>query len=262
MNKIFKLSIVLLTICLLTACGGGNKKASSAKTGDFPLEIEKIVSGPFSESLEVTNAVLKISDQAFGSKLMVEVKRTSAELPLDPNDADVCGVRSGKSYSWCISADILGESNLPVETNLDIYGYKPFEQLLSLQSGESVWLEFSTRDKDLKNDPSKAKKVKLMSSVEYENRTISGTVSTSSKNGSEDWDAILKSYEAFIDKYISLMKKASSGDMSALAEYPEYMEKAMDLSEKLGNAGSNLSSAQAAKFVKLQTKLANAAANM
>jgi len=85
---------------------------------------------------------------------------------------------------------------------------------------------------------------------------------TSSKSSSEDWDAILKDYESFIDKYISLMKKAQKGDMNALTEYAEYMEKANDLGEKLGNADDDLTPAQAAKFIKLQAKLANAAASL
>ena len=266
--------IALIAICVMSACGGSgnsNKKGSSEKTaGDFPLEVEKTVTGPFSESIEVTNAVLKISEGYFGTKLMVEVQRTSAELPFDPNDADVCGSRSGKSYQWCISADILGESNLPVETNLGIYGYTPFEQLPSLKNGETVWLEFSMNSKELEKEPSKAKKVKLASKVEYEDRTVSGTFpvssesetsSVSSKSKSEDWDAVLKSYEEFIDQYIKLLKKSQTGDMSALTEYAKYMEKASDLSEKLENANDELTSAQAAKFLKLQAKLANAAAS-
>jgi len=265
MKKFIKLSFFLLAICILIACGGGKKATPEKKSGDFPLEVEKTVSGPFSESLEVTNAVLKISERAFGSKLMVEVKRTSAELPLDPNDADVCGVSSGKSYKWCILADILGESNLPVETNMDKYGYESFEQLLSLNEGETVWLEFSTRDNDLANEPSKAKKVKLSSKVEHENRTISGNISsskTTASGGSQDWDAILKSYENFIDQYIKLYKKAQSGDMSALAEYGVCLEKANALSEKLASAGGNLSSTQADKFLKLQAKLTKAISGM
>jgi ABC-type glycerol-3-phosphate transport system substrate-binding protein len=85
--------------------------------------------------------------------------------------------------------------------------------------------------------------------------------STSSKS-SEDWDAILKSYDDYIEKYIKLMKKAKSGDISALSEYPSMLEKATDLSDKLKNAGSELSASQAAKFLKLQTKLANAALDL
>jgi hypothetical protein len=40
------------------------------------------------------------------------------------------------------------------------------------------------------------------------------------------------------------------------------MEKATDLAEKMENAGDELSTTQMAKFVKLQTKLANAAVEM
>ena len=101
---------------------------------------------------------MKISEQSFGTKLLVEIKRTSADLPLDPNDALVCGVGAGKSFEWCISADILGESNMPVETNLDKYSYDPFEKSLSLKSGETIWLEFSLGyNSELETDPSTKK---------------------------------------------------------------------------------------------------------
>lgn len=77
----------------------------------------------------------------------------------------------------------------------------------------------------------------------------------SSSTNSEDWDAILNSYESYIDKYIALYKKAQAGDMSAMSEYASFMEKAMELSEKLSNAKSDMSSAQMSRFVKLQAKL-------
>jgi len=40
------------------------------------------------------------------------------------------------------------------------------------------------------------------------------------------------------------------------------MEKATNLSNKMSNAGSELSTTQMSRFMKLQTKLANAAANL
>lgn len=80
-----------------------------------------------------------------------------------------------------------------------------------------------------------------------------------SKN-SEDWDAALISYESYIDHYVKLMKKAKNGDMSAMTEYVSMMEKANDLAQKMKNAGDDLSPAQMSKFVKLQTKLIDAAA--
>jgi hypothetical protein len=96
------------------------------------------------------------------------------------------------------------------------------------------------------------------SSSSYEESDDEPIVSSSS----EDWDAVLKSYENYIDQYIKLLKKANSGDLNALTEYAEMMEKATDLAEKMENAGDELSTSQMTKFVKLQTKLANAAANM
>ena len=86
--------------------------------------------------------------------------------------------------------------------------------------------------------------------------------SVSNSNSNEDWDAVLKSYEKFIDDYIRLMKKAMSGDLSALSEYAGLLEKAEELGNKLDGAKSDLTPSQAAKFVKLQEKLVNAAANL
>jgi hypothetical protein len=258
--------IAVMTAFLMIACGGSGN-SDKKKSGDFPLEVDKTIGGAFSESFEVTNAVLKISEQSFGTKLLVEIKRTSADLPLDPNDAQVCGVGAGKSFEWCISADILGESNMPVETNLDKYSYDPFEKSLSLKSGETIWLEFSLGyNSELETDPSKAKKVKLTSSLEKRDMSgyssSSSSTSSNSNSGSEDWDAVLKSYENYIDQYIKLMKKAKNGDASAMTEYAAMMEKATDLAEKIESAGDELSTAQMNKFMQLQAKLANAAMEM
>lgn len=54
------IAIAVMTAFLMTACGGSGS-SDKKKSGDFPLEVEKTVSGAFSESFEVTNAVLKIS---------------------------------------------------------------------------------------------------------------------------------------------------------------------------------------------------------
>lgn len=100
-------------------------------------------------------------------------------------------------------------------------------------------------------------------SNEIENNSTKETdevVSTS--KGNNDVDAYLKSYEEYVDQYIKLMKKAKDGDMSAMTEYAEYMEKATDLSEKMEKAESEMSSAQMAKFLKIQAKLTQAASNM
>jgi len=57
------------------------------------------------------------------------------------------------------------------------------------------------------------------------------------------------------------MKKAKNGDASAMSDYGSIMEKATDLSNKMSNAGNELSTTQMNKFMKLQTKLANPVIN-
>lgn len=97
-----------------------------------------------------------------------------------------------------------------------------------------------------------------------ENDSVSSDVSveegTAYKN--EDFNAVLKSYETYIDKYIALMKKAKNGDASALADYPAMMKSATDLQTKLGNAGDKLTIDQMTKFMELQNKLVKAASEI
>ena len=84
----------------------------------------------------------------------------------------------------------------------------------------------------------------------------------STPKGNNNIDEYLKSYEEYVDQYIKLMKKAKDGDVSAMTEYAEYIEKANDLSEKMEKAESEMSSAQMAKFLKIQAKLTQAASSM
>ena len=79
------------------------------------------------------------------------------------------------------------------------------------------------------------------------------------KGGSEDWDAVLTSYEEYVDQYISFAKKAAKGDLTALAKYPSLMEKAEELSDKLDHAEDEMTAAQVARYHKITRKLANAA---
>ena len=83
-----------------------------------------------------------------------------------------------------------------------------------------------------------------------------------SSTGSENWDALLKSYEEYVDKYISYLKKASKGDMTALSEYPALMQKAQNFSDKMKNAESNMSASQWARYNKITMKMLEAAKEM
>lgn len=84
----------------------------------------------------------------------------------------------------------------------------------------------------------------------------------SESSDGEDWDSLLDSYEEYVDMYVSLLKKASSGDLSAVSEYTSYMSKAQEVSQKMADATSKLSPAQLSRFNKINQKMLQAAQNM
>jgi len=88
-----------------------------------------------------------------------------------------------------------------------------------------------------------------------ENGGLSGDVTA----GSTDWDAILDSYDSYVTKYMSYMKKAKNGDVSALSEYPAFMEKAQALGDKLSRAKGEMSAAQWSRYIKITNRLATVA---
>ena len=69
----------------------------------------------------------------------------------------------------------------------------------------------------------------------------------------------MDSYEQFVDQYISLVKKASKGDVTAIAEYPSVMEKATEFAEKMKGAQSDMSSSQWARYMEITNKMSKAA---
>lgn len=84
----------------------------------------------------------------------------------------------------------------------------------------------------------------------------------SASSDGEDWDSLLDLYEEYVDMYISLLKKASAGDLSAVSEYTSYMSKAQEVSQKMADATSKLSPAQLSRFNKINQKMLQAAQNM
>ena len=94
------------------------------------------------------------------------------------------------------------------------------------------------------------------SSAENSNSPMGSSLLT---NGDVSIDEYLKSYEEYVDKYISYMKRASNGDMTALAEYPAMMTKANELAKKLSKVQGSMSNSQVQRYLRIQQKLQDAA---
>lgn len=97
--------------------------------------------------------------------------------------------------------------------------------------------------------------------LESSNGTITEDEDTadSSSASSQDWDAMLDSYEEYVDKCISIAKKMAEGDMTAMTEYPALMSKAQEFCDKMENAKGSMSASQLARYTKLTEKMLKAA---
>ena len=84
-------------------------------------------------------------------------------------------------------------------------------------------------------------------------------IADSSSASSQDWDAMLDSYEEYVDKCISIAKKMAEGDMTAMTEYPALMSKAQEFCDKMENAKGSMSASQLARYTKLTEKMLKAA---
>lgn len=88
------------------------------------------------------------------------------------------------------------------------------------------------------------------------------TESSISDAGSTDWDELLDSYEQYVDKYIKFARRAAKGDADALSEYPNLLEKAKELSDKMQYAQSEMSASQWGRYMRITTKLSQAASSL
>lgn len=69
------------------------------------------------------------------------------------------------------------------------------------------------------------------------------------------WDDLLDEYESYVTKYVSVLKKAHNGDISALAEYPDLLRKSNEIGEKLQKAKGQMSQSQVDRYIKITTRL-------
>jgi hypothetical protein len=94
---------------------------------------------------------------------------------------------------------------------------------------------------------------------DYEMSTESNDYSTE-RSGSEDWDAILGTYEEYIDQIISEIRKGT--DNMDMSKYTTLIEKAEKLSDKMEKAESDMSASQLTRFNKITLRLSQALQQM
>ena len=271
--------MVVLTVCLASCGGKGDENSVTLK-----VEAEL---GPLADYIKVTDqeVVVKMSDEKKDSE---DYKVIQSSLALEV-------IKSvAAKYSFDFEVEVLDKDHVKIATlpDFDIesisdYDNGEFNDVLyagtvrAQMKRKRKVAEFTPEDQEEWNKILKEGAyivIKPRNSdekfVEYKGKSsntevIDSSSSTitedddesisSSSTGSEDWDSMLDSYEQYVNKYIALLKKASNGDMTAMAEYAGLMQKAQELSDKISGAQGDMSASQWARYMKITTKMTTTA---
>lgn len=190
----------------------------------------------------VLQNVEKVSDEELCRSLLPSPKKFVAPADTMP-----------RSLVNRIVDNIISSNEVPKVASVE-YNKKIKEWRIRFDGTETVVLKAYKREDGTYDYEYDFERNKFPSSYGYEE---SSTISQD-----DDWDEILDAYESYVNNYISCVKKAANGDISALTDMAEMLESAESFGDKLDNASSDLSSSQMSRYIKITSKLASAAADM
>lgn len=280
--KVLKyLSFAVLLLCL-ASCGKGDENSVTLK-----VETEL---GPLADYIKVTDqeVVVKMSDEkedgadckVITSSLALEVIKSVASnysfyfdvVVLDKDHVEIgtlpyFNIESISDYDNGDLDRVLlaGSLRAQMKDSEKVAKITPEDQEeLNKIFKEGAYIVIKPNDPDAKYEEYKGKSSNA-EVVESSDDTITedeDIAVSSSSSSSQDWDAMLDSYEEYVDNYISLLKKAANGDRSAMAEYPALMKKAQEFGNEMKNAQGSMSASQLARYTKISTKMLKAAQEM
>ena len=254
--KTIKFYLFAAIAILLVACKGG----------DTVTPVSEKIQGPLGEYFEVVSRDYKAID----GKVSIEIKRIKEGLPAPWEEGMKMGTSEGYDIDFSIEFQD-GDGNVVRKETTDFNNFDEEKAVVALAVGDIATITFrdspeegasqfkvsSTFEVQQKKDSTSEES--NGSSDSGETSTASDDDSSTASSGSEDWDALLSSYEQYVDQYIKLMKKASNGDASAMTEYASFLEKAQEVSNKMSGAKGSMSASQWAKYMKITNKMASAA---
>lgn len=270
-------------VCIaLCACGGKKSVDSNWDEEDSYSEYltpsTTNVSGSLGSDFKVVDRKYKVSDDM--SKIItVELERTDSPLPFDTEDYTICSFdtyMSSANIQVGFGIEFLDdEGNILDKTNASDGGYSHSEavELVNLEPGETGSIRFridyegrkATQFRitsTYKVNEGRSSSSSISSYDDEDNSSDDEDVSSSNSSSSKNWDDILNSYEQYVDKYISCMKKVANGDMAAMSEYQSLLEKAEEFGDQLDSAQSDMTSAQLSRYMKITQKMMSAAQSM
>lgn len=249
MKRLIKFSVLVVlitTICI--SCGSKitevTVKNKSTDINGYLNGYLEVVDGSYKISMVENNLILNVKLKVVKQLEESELYEISAEL-LDESDMPLSGLGTFLASYMNFSDDIDKINDALKEGTGEI----------TVKLIYSVGEDNSKESEALKIASEKAKSFSI-------NSKIKDDVTISENNGNKNWEKILTDYESYTNQCIKLLKKANSGDVSAMTEYLEVLQKAQDIQESFLEAEDDITTAQMERFIKIQKKLIDATSDM
>ena len=249
MKRLIKFSVLVVlitTICI--SCGSKitevTVKNKSTDINGYLNGYLEVVDGSYKISMVENNLILYVKLKVVKQLEESELYEISAEL-LDESDMPLSGLGTFLASYMNFSDDIDKINDALKEGTGEI----------TVKLIYSVGEDNSKESEALKIASEKAKSFSI-------NSKIKDDVTISENNGDKNWEKILTDYESYTNQCIKLLKKANSGDVSAMTEYLEVLQKAQDIQESFLEAEDDITTAQMERFIKIQKKLIDATSDM
>lgn len=249
MKRLIKFSVLVVlitTICI--SCGSKitevTVKNKSTDINGYLNGYLEVVDGSYKISMVENNLILNVKLKVVKQLEESELYEISAEL-LDESDMPLSGLGTFLASYMNFSDDIDKINDALKEGTGEITAKLIY----------SVGEDNSKESEALKIASEKAKSFSI-------NSKIKDDVTISENNGNKNWEKILTDYESYTNQCIKLLKKANSGDVSAMTEYLEVLQKAQDIQESFLEAEDDITTAQMERFIKIQKKLIDATSDM
>lgn len=241
-------------VCLLCACSGTPKErevtVSSVDITGFIKSYVKVVDGTY----KFTND---------GDKASISVK---VEL-IDKPDIEYHAAGTIKLNVLDEAGNVFdaGAFGFSINTSTEL---AKIRDLLTCSVGDTkmvsfTWNYFGVNEEIGREIFTKAVSFEIIdesfkAGAEYSDNVESSST-TKVASDSKKWDEILDEYEKYVESYAKLIKKASSGDVSAMTESAKMLEHAQNLDEKFKDAKDDMSASQLKRYMEITTKIATAA---
>ncbi len=258
----------IIGILFLVSCGGSNKQT---KTEDKNVELtpyENQVKGYLSNVFEVVNGTYKLECKHnifLEGKIQIKIKS------IGKGNTNDYGFRDGNHGPLYVT--ICNKEGQPITSLSNIPSSFEADGLLKdmvSEEGKENWILFeSFLDETIPEDASTffitSKKIEEEKDTRVSKNNDNGTNDVFSNENNPKWDKVLDDYEAYVDKYLEVIKKSNNDDsLGALLDYPELLEKTKDLEESLEEAktSNSLSAKQVRRMAEIQIKMINAVSEM